>query len=224
MPSTCDTSLTNYVPKSVAARCVGVRTPLDAFRQHSPSLFTLSRANSTDGVTALVKAYLVSLDALIDAKNGLSKPEIDLLSEEINAKWGTLLTADDLHVITRRIALGYYGEIYERLSAAKVMRWVDDYCDERMDAVYADNLRRDRNQLGRDPLNTQQMRGLGYEADQDGRLHVDSRLVDEANERAEQRERERRQRERNESDYQAWRKRYEETKKAEQVQARGADV
>ena len=201
-----------------------MRTPLDAYRQQSPSLYTLVKANSAESVVALVKAYLVTLDALVDAKNGLSKPEIDLLAEEITAKWGTLLTADDLHVITRRIALGHYGEIYERLSAAKVMRWVDDYCDERMDAVYADNLRRDRNQLGREPLNTQQMRGLGYEADQDGRLHVDNRLVDQANERADQRERERRQRDRSESDYQAWRRQYEEEKKAKQIQSGGADV
>ncbi|MDY5968633.1 MAG: hypothetical protein SPJ13_01255 [Bacteroidales bacterium] len=132
-------------------------------------------------VEAVMKMHLVALDVFLKQKDGLTKEEIELIVEEVMDKWGNLLSFADINVVFRNAKLGRYGELYQQLTCAKVVKWFDDYADERMEMAYDMNRQKDREMYGRQRLTTEQMAnsiGSIYSINEDGRLIIDPKKVE----------------------------------------------
>ena len=67
---------------------------------------------------------------MLNLKRPLGEEQIDEIAEEVVAVLHHLTMAD-IYLIIRRGMRGYYGELYESLSMAKVLSWFFDYFDER---------------------------------------------------------------------------------------------
>lgn len=129
---------------------VPVRTIKDVLalpREERPVLNQLKRADAKR-YNGFIRLALLKLDADLKCKEKLTEGEIELIVDEMEAKYGCLLTFADIALISRNAMTGKYGELYEKLTAAKVLKWIDEYADELQNTAYEQNLERDRQQYG----------------------------------------------------------------------------
>lgn len=156
-----------------------------AIKEGSPCLKRLAREEGLDNskIETLLKLHLVALDAFLKQKNGLSREEIDLVAEEIMDKYGFLISFADINVIFRDAKLGRYGELYQQLSCAKIIKWFDDYVGQRQEMSYQMNLNADRKKYGVTAGKTGDdvLCNLGYSVDKDGRISLDPVKVAQQN-------------------------------------------
>ena len=144
----------------------------------APCLWALAKQDGvgSKSVETLIKIHLVSLDAFLKQKNGLSKEEIELIAEEIMGMYGGALNFADIHVIFRNAKIGKYGELYGNLSCMKIMKWFEEYFSERCNKAYEINLQKDIEKYKR-PTNLEGdelLRRMGYVIGEDGRVCVDA--------------------------------------------------
>lgn len=111
----------------------GVTTPRDAFLTNAPTMFSLSKkeGSSKKHVIALLKLQLISLDAFLKQKDGLTQEEIDFIAEAIFQEHGMYLNFADINVVFRNAKMGKYGELYGQLSCPKIMQWFIKYDQEK---------------------------------------------------------------------------------------------
>ncbi len=115
--------------------------------EERPCLNAMKRADAKR-YNGFIRLALLKLDADIKCKEKLTEGEIELIVDEIEAKYGCMLTFADIAVISRNAMTGKYGELYEKLTAAKVLRWIDEYADELQNTAYEQNVLRDKQQYG----------------------------------------------------------------------------
>ena len=70
------------------------------------------------------------LSRLLNLKTPLTEEAIDEIAEEIYRNY-PFFRMSDICLIIWRIKTGKCGELYESLNIAKVLRWVNDYAEER---------------------------------------------------------------------------------------------
>lgn len=130
-------------------------------------------------VEVLLKMHLVALDKFLKPKNGLSREEVELVTEEVFSKYGGMVSFADIHVVFRNAKLGKYGELYNNLSCGKIMKWFDDYVEERCEVAYEMNRQVDREKYGhsanRDGRTV--LHNMGYRIGEDGRICIDKNVV-----------------------------------------------
>lgn len=129
---------------------VPVRTIKDVLAlpmEERPCLNAMKRADAKR-YNGFIRLALLKLDADLKCKEKLTEGEIELIVDEIEAKYGCLLTFADIAVISRNAMTGKYGELYEKLTAAKVLRWIDEYADELQETAYEQNLLRNKAEYG----------------------------------------------------------------------------
>lgn len=232
-------SWTIYAPHSLAVTYSEVRTLDAAILTEAPKLTTMVRQNRKGAVT-LLKMNLAALDKSLKNKDGLTPEEIDLIADEVLTKWGKLISFADVWVVFRNARIGKYGELYQQLTAAKVIKWFDDYCEKRMQRCYEMNREADRIAYEVTTSdNASNLAALGYDVNDEGRIrirHVKRKATDEEGkevlvdayryglnheriahneqrraELAAEAEAERQRKVDQDNAYVAWRRRYEET-------------
>lgn len=159
-------------------------------------------------------AHLVVLDAFLKQKEGLTAEEIELIVEEVVSKYPSLTFAD-IHVIFRDAKLGKYGELYNRLTCANVVKWFDNYFAKRCETAYQMNLNADRQKYGatQGKSGDEVLQSLGYSVNKDGNIVLDSKKV-EAKNALQEKERNRKEQEQQakidkDNEYMKWRVEYE---------------
>lgn len=173
-----------YSPAQISSTFAEVRTVEQALQTHSPSLLSLTRREgvSRRAVQTLVKLHLVALDAFLKQKNGLTVDEIELIAEEVMEKYGWVLTMADVFLIFRNAKVGRYGELYNQLTCAKVIRWFDDYATERCNT--AEQMSRVDDEHRAADYHVPEgfsLADLGYTQDKDGFWRVDPAKVEARN-------------------------------------------
>lgn len=93
-------------------------------------------------------AHLVVLDAYLKQKNGLTVEEIRDIAEEVVAKYYWEFSFADINVIFTNARRGVYGELYQTLTADKVLKWFNDYSVHRGITAYEQSRERDRGEFG----------------------------------------------------------------------------
>ncbi len=178
-------SLKPYSPALISKTFTDITTVEKALSVKAPSLKCLSKKDGCNEaqVKALIMAHLISLDAFLKQKNGLSTGEIELIAEEVMDVYGYMLNFADINVIFRNAKLGKYGELYGQLSCAKVIKWFEEYANIRSKTAYEMNLKADRERYSSTkPIDEQKMMSnLGYSIDKDGRMVIDPQKVEKRN-------------------------------------------
>lgn len=209
-------SLKPYSPALISKTFTGVTTVEKALSVEAPSLKCLSKKDgcNEEQVKALIMAHLISLDAFLKQKNGLSTEEIELIADEVMDVYGYMLNFADINVIFRNAKLGKYGELYGQLSCAKVVKWFEDYSNLRCETAYEMNRRADSAMYGVTQGKSEReiLSNLGYSIDKDGHMVIDQDKVKERNARiAEKQKKESEERQakiKKDNDYLRWKLEY----------------
>jgi len=126
--------LETYNPKKLAVIFKNATSPAACIDSGAISLYGLRRDVGETKLQALIKLYLIDLNALLNLKRPLSEQMIDAIADEIVSQFGYLNMAD-VNLIFRRAKTGHYGELYETINMPKVIGWFTDYFNERCDVA-----------------------------------------------------------------------------------------
>ena len=116
----------------------GMIKSLDQARKAKvPTLAAMTR-DQRDGqligkeeVTRMIAKWLIELNKLMNLKKPMSNAEIIMCSQMIMEDY-YYLKSTDLAFFFTGIIKGERGEMYESLSITKIMSWLSQYSDERM--------------------------------------------------------------------------------------------
>lgn len=81
-------------------------------------------------ILGLISSQLLYMTKILQLKNGLSPKQIEFISSQVYTLH-THLTLVDVHIIIKRAITGYYGELYQSMNPAKVLKWFSDYFQEK---------------------------------------------------------------------------------------------
>lgn len=171
-------------------------------------------------IESLLMAHLVMLDACMKQKDGLTVTEVELIADEVLRKYPSLTFAD-IVVISREAKCGKFGELYNKLTSANVMKWFDDYFNRRCDTAYMINLNVDRwkygSTCGKDSVEVLKDLGFGV---RDGKVvGIDAAKVRSNNEKVEAKRKAEEAKRKGEAEYIKWR---DEQKKKWAAEAKGS--
>ena len=147
-----------------------VRTIEQALDAKAPSFGKLVRqGDCTKGeLEGLIMAHLSVIDAYLKQKTPLSVEEIQDIAEEVVAKYYWVLTFADVHLIFRNARNGVYGELYNSLTAAKVLDWFAQYEQER--CKKCEERAQSRSKEERPVYSNEELVALGYRINERGQM------------------------------------------------------
>ena len=128
-----------YFPKQTQFLYKKITTVEQAIATKSHSIANLKKQFGENKMESLIKIYLIDLNELINLKRPLTEPQIDRIASEVITNYINL-TMVDIHLIFYRAITGYYGDFYESINIAKVLKWFRDYLNERCNEFYEQGL------------------------------------------------------------------------------------
>jgi len=128
-----------YSPKNCLKHVGKLKTIEMAMNANAPTIGTFNREHGREFTEALVMAWLVHLNAILNLKRPMPDEAIEMCAIDI-VKEFYAIKISDLSFLFKRIYTGYYGEFYESLSIPKVMTFFREYFDERCDIAERNTL------------------------------------------------------------------------------------
>lgn len=123
-------AISNYLPENFLPVVRNVTTVRQALSTGTSSLAKIDKNIGSVKTEALVKVYLVRLNELLDLKKNLSEAAIDEIAATVVKEYYMLTMVDVVFVLQQAIQ-GKYGEMFDSLNTAKVLRWFKDYFNDR---------------------------------------------------------------------------------------------
>lgn len=138
-------SVTVYDPEKLNRKLVTVKTVNDALKiAHDyptsfPSLAKIRTHYGSEATERIIKLYLIELSELVNLKRPLTEKQIETIAMEVVARHYAMTIAD-VHVIFKKAINGEFGDFYESLDVPKVLKWFDQYFDERCEIGAQDSI------------------------------------------------------------------------------------
>lgn len=110
--------------------------------EETPSLVTLKKEAGVEKVIAYIQAWLVNINTSLNVRRPMTADQIIECSIYMLEDYYSATIAD-IKLFFSEVKKGKYGEFYESFSMTKVLMWFDDFWQNRCEAVYEANLRRD---------------------------------------------------------------------------------
>lgn len=85
-------------------------------------------------VVNLIKAWLIHLNEITNAKQKLSPSSINFIADTIYDDYSLRVT--DLYLFFRKVRKNDYGKFYENISEGLILSWWAQYYDERCNAAH----------------------------------------------------------------------------------------
>lgn len=123
-------ALENYLPNKFLPTIKNVTTVRQALQTGTSSLAKISRFVGNEKTEALIKIYLVRMNELLDLKKGLSEEAISEIAATLVQDYYALTMVDVAFVLQQALK-GKYGEFYDSLNMPKVLKWFEQYFDDR---------------------------------------------------------------------------------------------
>ncbi len=151
-------SLQVYSPAKVNEKYEMVTTVEQALAVKAKSIGAVMQEVGVDEaeMRKVLRLHILALDVYLKLKNGLSAEEVEDIVSEVMKTYKYILTFADLHVIFTNAREGRYGELYEKLTAPKVIGWIVEYERLRSRTAYEINLANDYER------NTSRLADMGY--------------------------------------------------------------
>lgn len=151
---------------------------MDKHRNDIATLREISKFRE-DGNEVIVSIFAKSMDkvkVLTGVKNWIGLEGMKFFMEEVmdryakNDPFEIQLTPVDIQLFCRKIILGEYGELYENVSVPKLMSWLEDYVNERVN-FSIENKKRKQSKKRREEESEVDPEGLRRQADIFGEVH-----------------------------------------------------
>lgn len=123
-------ALENYLPNNFLPKVKHVTTVRQALQTGTSSLAKIRRFVGSEKTEALIKIYLVRMNELLDLKKGLSEEAISEIATTLVQDYYAL-TMVDIAFVLQQALKGKYGELYDSLNMPKVLKWFEQYFDDR---------------------------------------------------------------------------------------------
>ena len=111
----------------------------DKYPNYYPSLATIKKEYGGDCVERIIKLYLLELIDLVNLKRPLTEKHIEFIAMNVVAKHYALTIAD-VHVVFKKAINGDFGTFYESLDVPKVMKWFNDYFNQRCELAMDESI------------------------------------------------------------------------------------
>lgn len=128
-------------PAAIARSTEGYNTPADTValwegRAYMPSLERIAMELGGAKVEAMMKLYLIRLNAVTNASRPLTEDAIEamvpLIIDHITNELDTTITLADLRIVFDRAMKGHYGKTYGGFGCQDICAWFDQYDREKM--------------------------------------------------------------------------------------------
>ena len=141
-----------YSPKNCMAHSGKVRTIQDAMNADTLSIGALQRQNGRKFSEALIKAWLVYLNDILNLNKPMTEDQIEMCAIEIVNEYYAMKFSD-LTLLFKRIIAGEFGEFYESLSIPKVLSFFRNYYDERCNLAMEQSQREHSDRMSEETFN-----------------------------------------------------------------------
>ncbi|MFS1522122.1 hypothetical protein ACIPCA_12620 [Flavobacterium covae] len=121
----------------------------------APSLGAIRRDKGDKFSKGLVMVWLLYINDLLNLNKPLTEDQIEWCATQIISDFA-YLKISDLTLLTKRIISGVYGEFFESLNSAKLLRFFTQYAEERMELAENNSLRAHQNHASEDTFNYSQ--------------------------------------------------------------------
>jgi len=122
--------LSHYSPKNCIREFKTVTTIEKAIEMDSISLSKMSKDIGDEKTEGYVKLWVFYLNQLLNLKRPLNEVQIDEIAFTVVNEYRNLTIAD-INLIFTNAKKGQYGEFYESITIPKVLKWFNDYSEER---------------------------------------------------------------------------------------------
>jgi len=99
-----------------------------------PSLAKIKKNINLETINDFLNLQFAGLNDHINAKSKLSKSQTDFIINEMMTEFYYLNLAD-ISLFFRRLKSAHYGELYNALSPEKVITWLKEYANERLETA-----------------------------------------------------------------------------------------
>ncbi|WP_376777442.1 hypothetical protein [Flavobacterium covae] len=127
----------------------------EAMNRNAPSLGAIRRDKGDKFSKGLVMVWLVYINDILNLNKPLTEDQIEWCATQIISDFA-FLKITDLTLLTKRIISGQYGEFFESLNTAKVLRFFKEYSEERMELAESISLRDHLNHASEQTFNYSQ--------------------------------------------------------------------
>jgi hypothetical protein len=108
-----------------------VNTVEKALKAGTPTIGKLSKNLGELQIENYIKFWLVDLNEDLNLKRPLQASNIDQIAFYVVCEYRNLTIAD-INLIFTNAKLGKYGEFYDSLTMPKVLKWFNDYAEDRV--------------------------------------------------------------------------------------------
>ncbi|CVK17137.1 hypothetical protein Ga0061079_1175 [Apibacter mensalis] len=130
MENTSSQLLEIYNPNTCFKTMSKCNTPQKAILSNTPNLASMVRELGATKIESYLKLWIIDLNSTLDLKKPFTEVQIDKLAFLILDEYKALNIAD-IHLVFKRIIT--QAEVYDRISIPTVMKWFNDYFNERCD-------------------------------------------------------------------------------------------
>ena len=127
-----------WSPEKVKEKNAVIKTLDQVIHVKAPSIGMVCNEFEIKKTRAYIKLWIVDLLLSLNLKRTLNEFQIDEVSLLICTEYRSLTVAD-INLIFKDAKLGKYGEFYESIDVAKIMKWFADYSTNRMEAFERKN-------------------------------------------------------------------------------------
>lgn len=123
---------------------------VSVMNEETPSLVSIQQAAGMEKVLAYIQAWLVNINTSLNVRRPMTSDQIIECSMYMLEDYYSATIAD-IKLFFSNVKKGRYGEFYESFSMTKVLSWFAEFWENRCEAVYEANLRRDEEIHGTSP-------------------------------------------------------------------------
>ncbi|MGR3790690.1 hypothetical protein ACUXZJ_07240 [Flavobacterium sp. TN-1] len=127
----------------------------DAMNINAPSLGAIRRDKGDNFSKGLVMVWLIYINDILNLNKPLTEDQIEWCATQIINDFA-YLKITDLTLLTKRIISGKYGEFFEALNSAKMLRFFSEYAEERFELAENNSLRAHKDQASEETFNYSQ--------------------------------------------------------------------
>lgn len=153
----------------------------ESMYQHRNDIATLREISKfrKDGNAVIASIFARSMDkvkVLTGVKNWIGLEGVKFFMDEVmhryakNDPFEIQLTPVDIQIFSNKIIKGEYGELYENISVPKILGWLEEYVNERVEFSMA-NKKRKESKKHRDEESEINPEGLLRQAEAHGKIH-----------------------------------------------------
>lgn len=122
--------LTDYAIPSVQKKCRKINEIEQALKLETPSIAKINKQFGEDFLLAYIEGWIVNLREFLNVGKSMTDTQTKETALLIMEQFYNITVAE-INLIFKKVKLGHFGQIYDRLDGQVVLSWFDKYYKKR---------------------------------------------------------------------------------------------